>query len=89
MESMDIDAPTIGAYLIALLRQVWEDGEGFNGKRPWGNSGWEFEVYEALVRGGLIPGKFDSCGYLEDVDTKAAHALVLTAIDALAGYPDE
>lgn len=55
MES-DIGKSTIRQYLHALLAAVWEKDEGFSGKRPFGNSGWKWHVYEPLVKHGLIPG---------------------------------
>jgi|SRR6185437_2403463 len=56
MERNDIDAPTVGEYLKALLMHLWEDGEGFSGKRPFGNSGWNWDLYTAVVRAGLTTG---------------------------------
>lgn len=40
MQENDADAATIRDYLKALLLRLWEQGEGFDGKRPFGNSGW-------------------------------------------------
>jgi hypothetical protein len=34
------DNITIRDYLRILLETLWEEGEGFSGKRPFGNSGW-------------------------------------------------
>lgn len=33
----------------ALLLTVIKEGEGFSGKRPFGNSGWEYEWCEAVA----------------------------------------
>lgn len=85
MEPNDARADTVGDYLIRLLERVWIDGEGFSGKRPFGNSSWEWDVYAALVRAGLVVGSLDSDGYLDDCDEPAANALVSEAIRAL--YP--
>lgn len=83
MGDNDADAATIRDYLLRLLSDVWRHGEGFNGKRPFGNSGWEWEVYTALVRAGHIGGRFDADGYIEDADRQAGDALVASAIKAL------
>jgi hypothetical protein len=78
----DADAPTVRDYLIALLREAWEQGENFC-KRPFGNSGWQYEIYTPMVKAGLVPGTVDSDGELDDVDTRAADALMDEAIQAL------
>jgi hypothetical protein len=83
MQRNDADADTIGDYLVALLRKVWEDGDGFSGKRPFGNSGWEFDLYKALLVAGYVGGELDDEGYLDNVDVISAQALVAHAIDSL------
>ena len=52
----DAGASTIRDYLCCLLPTVWEEGEGFSGKRPFGNSGWENELYETLAKWQVIDG---------------------------------
>lgn len=81
--SNDAGAPTVREYLVALLDELWKEGEAFSGKRPFGNSGWEFEVYTALVSAGLVYGVIDDDGYLDDVDQPGADRLVRNAIDSL------
>ena len=76
-------AKTVRDALLAIVAVVWEEGESFSGKRPFGNSGWEFDLYVPLVRASLVRGAFDEYGYLEDVDDAAADALILAAIHAL------
>jgi hypothetical protein len=83
MEGNDADASTIREYLVALLATLWDEGEGFSGKRPFGNSGWHWDLYEALVKAERMPGTFDENGYLEDVDTTKAAELIRRAIKAL------
>jgi hypothetical protein len=85
MDPMDNDAgaTTVRAYLIKLLTCVWEDGESFNGKRPFGNSGWQYEVYAALIKAGIIKGILDEDGDIENVDYRAADDLVGEAIERL------
>lgn len=53
MRENDAEATNIRGYLVALAEQVWVEGEGFSGKRPFGNSDWHDEVYEALEAFGL------------------------------------
>lgn len=47
MPENDAEADTIGDYFRALLMAIWTEGEGFSGKRPFGNSGWDSELYSA------------------------------------------
>lgn len=67
---MDLDndsgAQTVGGYLSALLITLYYEGEGFSGKRPFGNSGWEDDVAEAWVRAGLLPGEVSKNRWDED-----------------------
>lgn len=79
----DAGAATVRGYLVKLLQILWEEEEGFNGKRPFGNSGWQSDIHLALVNAGLVAGTFDSDGCLSHVDERAANALVLAAIGEL------
>jgi hypothetical protein len=83
MQRNDAGATTVGEYLVRLLEELWTTGEGFSGKRPFGNSNWEWEVYEALVKARFVEGTLDEDGYLEDADSKKADALILEAIRTL------
>lgn len=81
--SNDAEAGTVKEYLIKLLLELWEKGEGFSGKRPFGNSGWEYELYLPLLTAGAVAGKLDEEGYIQEVDTDAANTLIFDAIEAL------
>jgi len=74
---------TIKEYFIRLLLELWQDGEGFNGKRPFGNSGWDYQIYQALVKNGIVEGVLDSEGYLEHFDQVEADKLIIEAIKNL------
>jgi hypothetical protein len=80
----DAGASTVAEYLRRLLAEVWREEEGFDGKRPFGNSSWQWEVYRPLVQAGFIPGSLDADGYLDDVDDAAAGALVQAIIKSLS-----
>lgn len=84
MAENDANASTIRNYLFKLLQAVWDEGEGFSGKRPFGNSDWEYELFTALGRAGLIKATFDADGYLGEFDGDAARNLIDDAIFALA-----
>ena len=68
---------------MALTRMVWDHSEGFSSKRPFGNSGWQWELYRALVRSGYLAGEFDEDEELVDVDVSRCRELIFRAIDAL------
>lgn len=79
----DSGADTIRGYLVELLASVWRDGDCFNGKRPFGNSGWQWDLHKPLVQAGFIAGTIDEDGYLDDCDETAGEALIAAAIQAL------
>lgn len=66
-------------YFKKLLLTIWEEGEGFSGKRPFGSS-WEYDIYLPLARAGYIDAKFDEDGYLDKFDGKYAYKLVTEMI---------
>lgn len=78
----DMNVP-LAEYLRLILIAVWEENEQFSGKRPFGNGGWQFDVYKALVKAELIEGKFDEDGYLDTVNQKEGDELVLAVIKRL------
>lgn len=72
----DLGTVTLGTYLGSLLLTLWEEEEGFSGKRPFGNSGWKNDVYRGMVAAGVVTGTVDADGYLEDCDEDAADAII-------------
>lgn len=74
---------TVRGYLVALLRQVWREGECFSGKRPFGDSGWQVEIYQALVKGSVLNGDWSDDGTDFVIDEGAADAIIDAAICAL------
>lgn len=76
------DNLTIRDYLRVLLETLWEEGEGFSGKRPFGNSGWDRDLYVPLVKHGFISGKLDENGYIDEIDEKEAGKYVFELITA-------
>lgn len=82
MPENDSGAATVRGYLVALLRTLWCEGEGFSGKRPFGNSGWQYDLAAPLVKAGILPGKIDEWGDLGAFDEAALDRLVLEAIDS-------
>lgn len=87
MQSNDARAETIQDYLISLAEEVWFEEEGFSGKRPFGNSGWQGEVILSLVVAGAIPGKVEEwdkdCYDLTCYNQDDADQAISKALDAL------
>ena len=83
VRSDDVGNMTVKDYLVTLLVTLWDEKDGFSGKRPFGNSAWQFDLYGALVRAGLVSGSFDEFGYVEEVDDETCDKIILEAIEAL------
>lgn len=83
-QSSDLhEAMTVRQFFIALLAKLWKEEEGFNGKRPFGNSGWQRDVEAALIKAGAVSGKLDEDGYVDEIDSKAFTVAINQAIQAL------
>ena len=82
-EGNDAKASTIRDYLVNLLAKVWREAEGFSGKRPFGNSGWDWDLFNALAQGGLVTATFDDEGWVDEIDEAVGHRLIADAIEAL------
>lgn len=80
MQTNDACARNIREYLYTLLADVWEEGERFSGKRPFGNSGWHYEIYTTLINNGFVDGQLDEYGYIEEVDSNYASQLISECI---------
>lgn len=83
MQANNANAATIRDYLKALLTALWREGEEFSGKRPFGDSSWEHELYEALANADLISATRDKYGYLNDFNEDIANELIFKAIGSL------
>lgn len=80
------DNLSVREYLRTLLIHLWDQGESFSGKRPFGNSGWEQDLYAPLVKAGFIAGVVDEDGFAELDDEQGAHRYVRGLIyAAMAG----
>lgn len=53
----DAGASDVRGYLATLLLAVLVEEEGFSGKRPFGNSGWLYEIAEPLEQDGYDPSE--------------------------------
>jgi hypothetical protein len=88
-ESRDLgETLTVREFLHRLLETLWNDGEGFSGKRPFGNSGWEYDLYRALVVAGKVKGTITPDGDLDEYADNI-HAYVRELIAEMCGLESE
>ena len=74
------DNVTIGDFLTLLLARLWYEKESFSAKHPFGDSGWEYELYKPLIECGIIPGVIDEDGCIEEIDYIKADKIILDII---------
>lgn len=79
------DDITIRRYLLALLQTLWTEEEGFSGKRPFGNSGWQYDLFISLAKAGFIAGAVTADGEVDfsEEQIALAHAYVSDLIAAV------
>ena len=75
---------TVREWLADLLLRVWVEDEGFSGKRPWGNSGWQSDVAAPLIRAGIVTGELDEDDYIETCDHAELDRLITGCIQRMA-----
>ena len=63
----DAEVNNIGEYLSKLLCQLIDEEEGFDSKRPFGNSGWLYELFRPLIDFNFIEGNIYE-GTIEECD---------------------
>jgi hypothetical protein len=71
---------TVKKYLSLLLERLWVEEEGFNGKRPFGNSGWQSELATCFIRAELLKGEIDPDGYPDQYNRGEVNAIALKCI---------
>lgn len=87
MGKNDIGAKTIGEYFEKLLLTLWDEQEDFSGKRPFGNGGWEYDVYASLISAGVVDGSLDEEGYVNEVSYSAANNIICEMIKQIFATP--
>lgn len=84
------DDMTVRDYLFTLLNKVWHEEECFDGKRPFGNGGWQCEILYPLAKAGFLDlgpldddvgGDGNPYNYTDD-QRRMAHAFVSDLIAA-------
>ncbi|MBP3933437.1 MAG: hypothetical protein J6D44_06155 [Pseudomonas sp.] len=54
-------------YLRELLATLWMKQDCFSGKRPFGNSCWDIDLYRALCGAGAIDAPLDENGIYDPI----------------------
>lgn len=82
--SGDLDKElTVRQFFYELLKTLFEEGEGFSGKRPFGNSGWDGDLIKCFIENKVINGSLDEDGYIKDFDRKEYNKALFKAIELL------
>lgn len=78
---------TVREFFFELLKTLWIEQEGFSGKRPFGNSGWDGNLIVCLIKNKLVSGEIDLVhgeldedGYLEIYDSAEVDEFVINMI---------
>lgn len=58
---------TLRSFFVEIARRVINEDEGFSGKRPFGNSGWQGYVADTLLKVGLIDDESEYDALMEGV----------------------
>lgn len=88
-ESTDLGKEiSIKDFFKELLTTLFKEGECFSGKRPFGNSGWDYDLCVCLAQNGVIKGNhitiLDCTGFNGlDYDRKEAERKILELIKEL------
>lgn len=80
----DSGARDVRGYLVSLLITLWFQGDGFSSDHPFGNTGWQYDVYTAMVKAGVLAGSIDEDGNVE-CDFKLADVMICNAIRYMGG----
>lgn len=72
---------TVREFFNELLQKLWDEQDGFNGKRPFGNSCWSFPIMDALGKAGAYPTTVTPSEWEDEpddvrYDTRAAETFV-------------
>lgn len=59
---------TVREFFNELLLKLWDEQDGFSGKRPFGNSCWYIPVMEALGKAGAFPATVTESEYEGEPD---------------------
>jgi len=71
---------TIREFFYELMKTLWEEGEGFSGKRPFGNSGWDADLITCLIKNKIMDGEIDEDGYIKKCNWNESNKFILEKV---------
>lgn len=74
------DTLSMKQYFERLFIKLWEEPDSFSGHRPWGNSGWKWDIFVTLIKHKVIEGELDEDGCVKEVNEKAASKFIADEI---------
>lgn len=67
-------------FFKQLMITLFVEGEGFSGKRPFGNSGWTHDLEKTAVENKFVQGVIGSDGYVENIHSEEFDDLIFNTI---------
>jgi hypothetical protein len=85
IKPIDFEEITVGDFLLELLKTLWEEGESFSTKRPFGYSFWQWDLARAMGKAGAFPMKNEGTEevpdwVLQDAETEKAAMLAISEL---------
>jgi len=74
---------TLRNYFKTLLRTLWNESDGFSGKRPLGNSGWETQLAMDMIEADLLEGEYNEPWDRDDYDEVRFNNMIRGCINEL------
>lgn len=71
---------SIREFFFILMKLLWIEQDGFDSKRPFGNSSWDVDVIVCLIKNNIIKGRIGEDGYLEEYDNNEVNKVVINQI---------
>ena len=74
---------TVADFFRNCMLALWEEEDGFSGKRPICDSGWSIGITEALVRAKVVKGEIDADNDLvyNSYDSKEVDEIIKAVIN--------
>lgn len=72
----DLGDVSLREYFQELLIRIWDEGEDFRGKRPFGSSGWAWDLRRAVILAGAVPGVVENGTVVQLDDVDAADRII-------------
>ena len=74
---------TLRNYFKTLLRTLWNESDGFSGKRQLGDSDWQDSLAMDMIEAALLEGEYNAPWDRHDYDSIAFDIMIKKCISAL------